>query len=417
MKICKIWDADYPWDIRVEKVTTALSAAGHAVHLVCRNQGRGPRREESGSLTIHRLPPLPEALGPAHTFWNFPHPANPVWIDTIARTVRAIHADLILVRDLPLALPAAIVGKSHRIPVVLDMAENYPAMLEDKSRFTPTSAMGRLVRRPGLARLVERLVFRLADHIIVVIEESRERLIRSGVDPTRISVVSNTPRPDRWPLLENLPARQGRSESIQLIYLGNLDGSRGIDNAIRAVRHLTDQGHAVRLTVVGDGQCLSQLRDLSLRCGVADRLTFTGFLPFTGIRLQELMARADIGVIPHYATESWHTTIPNKLFDYMLVGLPVIVSDAAPAARIVRTEDCGEVFRDRDAEDLARCVVALRDPESRRRKGLRGRAAVERRYHWNYDAQVLVETIERVGAAGATSWFGRLPANALTGRN
>ena len=37
MRICKIWDADYPWDVRVEKVARSLTEAGHEVHLVARN--------------------------------------------------------------------------------------------------------------------------------------------------------------------------------------------------------------------------------------------------------------------------------------------------------------------------------------------------------------------------------------------
>jgi len=54
MRICKIWDADYPWDIRVEKVILALIEAGHAVDLVCRNQARRKCLESNGSVMIRR---------------------------------------------------------------------------------------------------------------------------------------------------------------------------------------------------------------------------------------------------------------------------------------------------------------------------------------------------------------------------
>src|SRR5439155_25578795 len=119
-----------------------------SVHLVCRNQARRPMREWSGSFTIHRLRPLPQWLGHAHTFWNFPYPANPAWIAAIGRCVREIRADVIVVRDLPLALPAAIVGQIHGIPVVFDMAENYTAMLQDKTRYTLSIIAVRLVTHP-----------------------------------------------------------------------------------------------------------------------------------------------------------------------------------------------------------------------------------------------------------------------------
>jgi len=112
------------------------------------------------------------------------------------------------------------------------------------------------------------------------------------------------------------------------------------------------------------------------------------------------MARADVGVIPHYVTDSWNSTIPNKLFDYMLAGLPVVVSDTRPTARIVRAERCGEVFRDRDVEDLTRCLLALGDQAVRREMGRRGREAVQRHFNWDVDGQRLLDAVETAAQRG-----------------
>lgn len=400
MRICKIWDADYPWDIRVEKVVFALVQAGHKVDLVCRNQDRRKRFESDGYLTIHRLPSFPAVLDPFHTLCNFPFPFNPVWLKAIATTIRDAQADLILTRDLPLAIPAAILGKAFRLPVVLDMAEHYPAMLEDRLCYTPTSLMGRLVRHPGLARLIERFTLRQVDHIIVVVEESRDRLLQAGFPADRLTVVSNTPRLDQRDLTELPQTQSSQTGEIKMVYLGNLDGIRGIDVAIRALGPLKDLGHRAHLTVIGDGPSMAQLRELARQVGVLDQVNFVGRLSLhdkaASSRVKGLMAQSDIGLIPHYATEACNSTIPNKLFDYMMMGLPVIVSDMKPTARIVLEEECGEVFKDREPRDLARCIVALADPEIRRRKGAKGRAAVRRRYNWSYDAKILVEAIERV---------------------
>lgn len=405
MRICKVWDGDYPWDIRVHKVVHSLASAGHAVHLVCRNQGRRVRHERTDACTIQRLPILPTWLGPAHAALNFPFPFNPAWIAAIARGIRASQAELILVRDLPLALPAALLGRAHRIPVIFDMAENYPAMLEDRVRYTPTGPLGRLVRRPLPARLAERLAVRLVDHIVVVVEESLERLQTYGVEGERLSIVSNTPRLDQWDLADfprPLPTRNGK---VNLVYFGNLDGIRGVDLAIRAVRRLQDLGRSVRLSVVGDGPSLQGLRALAGELGVSDRVAFEGRLSLhdeaARNRVQTIMARSHVGLIPHYDTEACNTTVSNKLFDYMLLGLPVIVSDVKPTARIVRAEECGDVFRDRDEADLVRSVIALEQPEIRQRMAEKGRAAIHRRYNWDYDARVLLETIQRVAARSA----------------
>ncbi len=394
MRILKIWDADYPWDIRVEKVATSLAASGHAVHLVCRNQFRRVRREWNGSFTVHRLPALPRVLGPVHTFWNFPYPLNPTWIHAIARVVRETAADLILVRDILLVVPAVMLGRARRIPVVLDMAENYPAMLRDRLRYTPTGWLDRLVRHPLSARIIEHLAIRLVDHIIVVVEESRKRMLKAGVPTDRLTVVCNTPPLDRWQPREEPESTRNPNDRTKLVYLGNLDGSRGIEVAIRAVRYLKETGNAASLTVIGDGPCREPLRALAAEIDVADQVTLTGRLPFSEV--QSHMTQAHVGLIPHYATEAWNTTIPNKLFDCMLLGLPVIVSDAKPTARIVSSEGCGKVFHDRDDHDLARCIMSLNDPIVRQQMGRNGQAAVRRRYNWSCDSRVLIDILNRV---------------------
>ena len=396
LSICKVWDADYPWDIRVEKVSASLVAAGHTVHLVCRNAARRPRREVGERFVIHRLPAIPPVLGPAHTGCNFPHPLSPVWAHAIWRVVHDVRADVLLVRDLPLAIPAALIGRRLSIPVVLDMAEHYAAMLEDRLRYTPTSVLDRLVRRPRFARLVERLALRLVDRVIVVVEESRDRLLAAGVASDRLTVVCNTPRLDQWEAAEQraAAATTPENEHLSLVYLGNLDGSRGLDVVIRAVHALGERGRHIVFRVIGQGPSLEPLRALTRNLGVEDRVHIEGRLPYA--RVRTLIAQADVGVIPHYATSAWNSTIPNKLFDYMLAGLPVIVSDTRPTARIVKAEACGEVFRDRDVDDLVRCLVRLGDRAVRRELGHRGREAVQQRFHWGVDAQRLLGAVESV---------------------
>lgn len=396
MRICKIWDADYPWDIRVDKVANSLTSAGHEVHLVCRNLARREKSEWNGSFTIHRLPLLPPLFSALDGLWNFPYPVSPVWIKAIASVIRSSQAELILVRDILLAIPAAILGKIHRIPVILDMAENYPAMLQDRLRYTPSGVLGRIIRHPAPARVVERLSVALVDHIIVVVEESRERLLRAGIPSDQLTVVCNTPRLEQWRCPDGHKDSAPFKEGIHLVYLGNLDGSRGLDVVVRAVRYLKNSGPRVKVTIIGDGPSIQHLRALACELNVADRVKITGRLSFS--QVQTIMAQAHVGLIPHYSTAAWNSTIPNKLFDYMLLGLPVIVSDVRPMSRIVRTEGCGEVFRDRDEADLARRIIALADPHVRRAKGMNGQAAISKLYNWNYDSQILVQTVEEVRA-------------------
>jgi len=127
---------------------------------------------------------------------------------------------------------------------------------------------------------------------------------------------------------------------------------------------------------------------------VSDAVEFLGWLEYR--QALGVLTRCDVGLVPHHATASWQTTIPNKLFDYMSLGKPVVVSDARPTARIVTEERCGVVFRDRDPASLAEAIVALTDPTARVACGDRGRAAIQRRYNWEAEERRLHAAIQRV---------------------
>jgi glycosyltransferase involved in cell wall biosynthesis len=398
MIICHIWDGDYPWDVRVEKICDSL-VKKHEVHLVCRNSMRRPRYEYSKGLHLHRLPCVSERFGNLNNLIGFPAFFNPFWIYTIWRTIRRAKADVILVRDLPLAWTALGVGWILGLPVVLDMAENYPAMIKDfwdRQRF---SILNFLVRNPSVVRFVERTSVRWFDHILVVIEESRDRLISLGVDPTRISLVVNTPTLARW---AELPRDGGvgilRSpQNLILVYLGLLEWARGIETAIRAIERVHERLPGVKLVIVGSGRDEGAFRLLVRQLKLHDSVQFLGWLDYS--KAIEVIRESDVGLVPHHATESWNTTVPNKLFDYMSMGKATIVSNAKPTERIVREERCGIVFEERDAEDLARAILALKHKATREEMGRRGREAIAERYNWTVDEEQLLRAIDIVSGS------------------
>lgn len=399
MVICHVWDADYPWDVRVEKICDSL-VKKHEVHLVCRNSRRRPRYEYVNHLHIHRLPCLPEQYGPLNRLMGFPAFFNPVWLYNIWRTVRRTNADVILVRDLPLALTAVAVGRLVGIPVVLDMAENYPAMIQDLWDRQGFSVVDFLVRNPKLVGLVERISLKLCDHIVVVVEESRDRVVALGIPESKVSLVINTPTAER--LVETVPSphrlvpRDGAN--LVLVYLGLLEWPRGIETAIRAIASVRTRSPGVRLLIVGSGRHERDFHSLVEQLNLQKQVQFLGWLDYAAaIRVID---ESDIGLVPHHATESWNTTVPNKLFDYMSKGKPVIVSNAKPVERIVREEQCGIVFQEQDSEDLARAIVTLEPESVRAVMGRRGRDAVARKYNWAVDEQRLYQALETVVGRG-----------------
>jgi glycosyltransferase involved in cell wall biosynthesis len=181
----------------------------------------------------------------------------------------------------------------------------------------------------------------------------------------------------------------GSGAPLRLVYLGLMELPRGITCVLDAAHLLQRRGVTVAIDLIGDGRDRALLEQRASDLELGPLVRFHGFIPNTDALA--MVSHADVGLIPHVADEAWNTTIPNKLFDYMAAGLPVITSDAKPAARIIRETGAGLVFRSGSAEDLASAVQQLEDPARRERMGRAGQAAIRSRYSW----EVAVETIER----------------------
>ena len=393
MRVCKIWDGDYPWDVRVEKVARSLTEAGHEVHLVARNRQRRPERERLSEAEVYRLKPWPLLGKRLDDATMFPAFFNPRWLRAINETARVSRADLILVRDLPLAPTAIWAGRKLGIPVVLDMAENYPAMLRGRVELGVHGPGDVLLRNAAAAAAVERWVLARIDHVLVVVEESRDRVRALGVPADRITVVSNTPSLSRLEALA--PKEHDSNKSLELIYLGLLEAPRGIGVMLEALARSRRAGISARLTILGDGRERPVFESRAKELGLDETsVRFLGRLPYADA--VQLLQRADVGVIPHVASEHWNTTIPNKLFDYMAGGLAVLTSDAKPAARIVRQTRAGVVFRDRDVKDCADAIHKLADAGFRASCGQQARASVATLYNWDLDSARMLDAVDRV---------------------
>lgn len=395
MKLGLVFDGDYPWDIRIWKMATYLGEHGHEVDLVCRNLARRPAEESLDGLRIHRLRPYRR---PAfNALATFPAFVNPVWIGRIAEIVRTRRVQALIVRDLPLALAAVAVGRRYGVPVVLDMAENYPAMLRDVNRFERFRPQNALIRNPRLASIVERIALRLVDHVCVVIEEARDRLLSSGVPAARVSVVGNTPRIDlaRFRAPGDAPARD--ASRLSVAFVGGLEPMRGLTAALEMVAAAVPRIPELRLTIIGEGRWRHDLEAHARALGIGAYVTFTGRREYQRALVD--VQRADIGLIPHRVTEHTNSTIPNKLFEYMLLAKPVLATDMAPVRRVLAEARCGLVYRTR-AEGIE-SLVQLRDETLRRRLGDNGRRAVLERYRWDHDGARLVRALDGLVTAPA----------------
>jgi glycosyltransferase involved in cell wall biosynthesis len=281
-------------------------------------------------------------------------------------------------------------GQGLGLPVAIDMAENYPAALQAFQLHDGRRPLDLVVRNPRAAARLERTVARRADHILVVCDEMRAKIVGLGADPGRVTVVGNTPDLERFG--EVSPPREVASryaDRFVLLYVGEVNPYRGLGTAVDALPLVREKIPNVTLAVVGRGSGIDDLACRAEVLGVTAHLDLVGFRPHED--LAGFIARSDVCLIPHLRTEHIDTTLPNKLFEYMALGRPVLATDALPLDRVITEVGCGTTYRSGDPADMARATLDLADPGRREEMGARGLEAVRRRYNWARDSEILLD--------------------------
>jgi glycosyltransferase involved in cell wall biosynthesis len=384
---------DFPPDIRVEKETRALLQAGHRVVIVCENlKGRPRHGEWKGALIIRlNIPPfIPRRLFYLPLYLTF---YDPFWARVLSRVAERHHIDAFHVHDLPMAGTTLTVGKRMGLHVILDFHENYPASVRLMFEISPSLWRRLMYSDTHRWELYEKRCAMEADRVIVVVEEGRDRLVARGIPWDKIMVVSNTVDVDYFSSL-SVPANLGYEpkDDFVISYVGGFAKDRGLDLAIEAMPEVIEAIPNARLLLVGDGGNRPELEALAKNLGLADKVAFTGWQSFH--KIPAYVGLSDVCLVPHLSNPQRETTIPHKLFQYMGLGKPVVVSSCRPLKRIVEETGSGLIFEAGNSKALAETIVSLKEQERRWQLGSRGKEAVLKKYNWRKEADKLLGLYE-----------------------
>jgi glycosyltransferase involved in cell wall biosynthesis len=399
-RIGMILEKKFPPDIRVEKEARALTSAGFDVVLLCRaSDGQAAREDLNYGLRLYRT-----ALKPISLLQKVSRRVTLVdeaWLEAIRQFIRDFQPDALHVHDFPLVRTALSAAKEFELPVIADLHENMPAaLLVHRATQPPLLRLKDSIERNYyLWKWHEKKSLPLCERVIVVVPEAAERLPSYGIPDARISVVSNTEAASTFDLrnLDEQVLARHRDKWI-ISYIGSIGVHRGVDTVICAVPHLVKQIPNFLFLIVGadlESRYSQQLMQLADELGVKDHVEMIGWQPFEKVSSYVSISAACL--VPHARTEHTETTVPHKLFQYMLAGKPVIVSDVRPLKRIVDETQSGLVFAADNPLSFADKVMTLhKDVELGKKLGGNGQKAADGRYSWIHDARRLVEVYEKI---------------------
>lgn len=402
MNVGIVSQTNYPIDrgVRIRKMAKVLDHHGHEVTVFARNSIEDSERESGGSdpsvesLSYASVRRFSWAITtPLFGLVTAPFPLNPLWTAWLLLGYYREGVEVVIVDGIRIGPPAIVAGRLRGLPVVFDLQENHAEYVKSLPR---ESLVDHLLYSSALVGVLESAVVRWSDETFVVVEERERALRERGVPGCEISVVSNTPylaeSPTPTAIGDSIGDRVPRS-GLSLVYVGLITELRGLDLVVRALPTVNERIGGVRLVIAGDGPRIPYLKELAERLGVEKQVIFTGWIDSEEV--PGFLAAGDVGVISHGVTEFTNTTVPNKLFDYMHAGIPVLATDMTPVRRIVNETGCGTTLpAEATPEDVADAVVALANSDLER-TGQNGIEAVRNRYNWEYESTTIFDTLER----------------------
>ena len=184
------------------------------------------------------------------------------------------------------------------------------------------------------------------------------------------------------------PGWSSRSSKAPLVlYVGALTSGRGLEVAIRAMALV----ESARLRFVGpvNHRYRAELIELAEREGVADRVELPGAV--APERLLETASEADVGLaLIQPVCLSYRMSLPNKLFEYVAAGVPVLGSDLPAIGALVRGYGIGLVAQPDDVAEIAAKLSEMLQPDRNRELRLAVRAAAKE-LRWDREARVLAD--------------------------
>ena len=283
------------------------------------------------------------------------------------------HAGWFLANDLD-TLPAVYsAGRLRKRRIVYDSHEYFTEVPE-------------LVGRDKTKRIWERIERRLFPRLkLVYTVNSSIAAIYSKKYGVDVKVVRNLPSvTGRVEVAGRLPA--GFEGLPYMIYQGALNIGRGLEELIAAVNLLPD----CRLLLAGDGDKKPDLERLVSELGLGDRVRFTGRMPFE--QLAWYTRRAVLGIsLEQDLGLNYHFALPNKLFDYMTAGIPVLASDLPEIRSVVEEVGFGMVINRFDPGFLSDTIAEILADSARLKQWSEAAIAAAPGYVWEREEEVLRE--------------------------
>ena len=376
-------------DFRAMRSATALVEAGFSVSIVDVATDRSLHTDvDIGGIHVKHLI-IPE--------WFISRRFQPWFFLTALRTlILSVHkllqseVDIYHAIDLTTLTACFIVAKVRHKPLIFEAYELDLPVPETDIAFW--RFLGRVI-----IRLLAIVLPRCAGVITVSPQIAQE--MRKNLHLSEVSVVRSIPTYQTVQKSSRLQQHLGLIPDTRIVlYQGGLQRNRGLDNLVHAAAFLEPD---IVIVLMGKplGSTQAELETLIEKEGLEERVKILPAVPY--IELLDWTSSADIGliVLPPDYSPSIRWCLPNKLFEYLMAGLPVLASQLDAVVDVIKTYDVGCIVPSLQPQDIAAAINRmLADQVMLDRMRRNALEAAQLDLCWEKESQKLVGFYRSIGA-------------------
>ena len=388
MKIGMILDAPFPPDPRVENEAVSLVENGHEVFLFCLKYADEKASDTINGIQVRRYSSNTFEYKLSALAYTIPL-YSVIMQKKIAKFIRETNIEALHIHDMRIAGAVYKVNVNFNLPVVLDLHDNMPEVMKLYPHLQKFP--GKYLISPKKWKQKEEEFIKKANKVIAVSPEFIETLaVRLPLEKDKLVLVPNTIRKtffEDYKVNETIIKKY--KSNFVILYLGDTHLRRGIQTAIAALVKLKDTIPEIKLVIVG-----KNTTDIILRKQVKD-LQLEQFVDFEGWQnvslFQSYILASEICISPLHRNLQHDVAYANKIFQYMSLAKPLLVSDAIAQRKLVEKVACGLVHKERDFEDFSNKVVTLyKNKPLRIALGESGKKFVQNEFSWEETSKKLI---------------------------
>lgn len=306
--------------------------------------------------------------------------------------------DVIVATSPPIFVPltGCFLSYIRRVPWVFELRDLWPASIR---------AVG--ASQSYALKYVERIelgLYKNAQRIISLTSAFKSILAARGVDDYKIDVITNGVDVENFrPTSRNLSIRDylGIPRHAFLVgYIGTIGLAHDILTFVKAAACCNAISN-IHFLIMGEGAEKQKVQSSARELGLQNT-TFSDFVPHSVVN--EYIQNLDLGVVHLRNDPLFETVIPSKIFEFMALQVPMIISVPGEAHSIIRDAGCGWFVAPGDHKAMAEAITSLAaDAEATARMGVRGRAAAVERYDRRRLARDALDVLARTVAEYAAT--------------